>query len=430
MTILITFNENVDKVIDDTVDDIADAVNESVWKRNIALEERLGVKIELIAAVGTGEFSNMVRNSVTANSDDYDVVVGHTRFNIALAAEGILKNLSDIEYLDFTKDYWSELYISNISYKNNVYWATGDLTTNFIGYMYAMFVNAPMWTNYFGSENLYQIVKDGKWTVDKLNEYSSVAYVDLNGNSIKDDQDSYGVIMQKGHVLNGMAFSTGVQYTSRDDNGNPYVSVANEHTVNVFDALHSLFYNTDYGRMLDNSAFDGLSVTMFTSDRLLFCPNTFQFCANAKVRDMESDFYVIPLPKYDDTQKAYRVNQYDGVPIYGIPITADPSRDDAIGATLEAMCSMSSTMVIPVYYDIALKNKYSRDQGAAEMIDLVHDSVTADFGFAWGDTVGGLMNLFYDNIQSDSIANILQRQQKSWDKSMEKLLQKLDASGE
>lgn len=407
-------------------DNTGDVVNEAVWKRNQLLEERLKVKIVLVDVVGFDKFNSVFGLSVNSGADDYDVGVGHTRFNISLAAEGYLKNLNNVGHLDFAKNYWSSLYMNNISYKGIEYWSTGDLTISFIAYIYAMFVNAPMWTDYNGDTDIYDIVTAGEWTLDRLNEYSSAAYSDLNGNGKSDEGDSMGLVMQKGHVLNGMFFAAGVEYTTRDSEGAMSVTLENEHTVSVFDKLHALLYDNNYNMVLANEKFDAASTLMFVENRLLFCPQTFGFSQNASVRAMESDFYVIPLPKYDDSQANYRVNQYDGVPIYGIPVTVPEDRTPVIGASLEAMCSMSSSMVIPVYYDIALKNKYSRDERTAEMLDLIHDSVTADFSFAWGDTVGGVMNVFYDNIQKTSIASTLAQNTVKWDKQLAALLVKLE----
>ena len=104
--------------------------------------------------------------------------------------------------------------------------------------------------------------------------------------------------MQKGHVLNGMAFAANVVYTSYDENGTPYISVNNEHTIDVFNKLHSLFYSSTGARMLENGEFDGLTEVMFPARRLLFCPNQFQFAGNEKIREMEDNFYIIPMPKY------------------------------------------------------------------------------------------------------------------------------------
>ena len=402
-------------------DDESDIVNEAVWRRNLKMEERLGLKVEIAtgAKTGYGEFNSTVKNSVTAGSDDYDILVGHTRFNINLAAEGILKNLNKVNNIDLDQSYWSKSYNDNISYNDIHYWATGDLALDYIKDIYSMFVNSSMWNDHFSDVNIYDIVKEGKWTLDTLNTYATDSYVDENGNGEVDNSDSFGVIMQQGHVLNGMFFASGVEYTAYDESGKPYVVLNSEHTIDVFNKLHSLFYDTSYGRMLGNSDFDTLSVDMFTTRRLLFCPNTFVFAENEKIRNMDDDFFIIPMPKFDENQENYRSGQYDGVPIYGIIITANEANMDAFGAALEAMCSMSSTMVLPTYYDKALKNKYSRDAETAEMIDIVHDSVASDFSFAWGDTVGSIYNNFYDNIASDQIASKLKSYgQEVWKSSL------------
>ncbi len=409
-------------------DDESDIVNESVWKRNMKIEERIGTKVELVngTTTGYGEFNGVVMQSVQSGGDDYDVLVGHQRFNINLAADGVMKNLNNVEYLDFDNGAWSRDYIENLGYNGNYYWASGDISIEYMKYIYSMFVNSTLWNTHYSDVSIYDIVKDGNWTLDVLNQYANGAYIDENGDGLADDGDSYGIIMQKGHVLNGMFFAADVKYTDYDDAGKPQIVLNNEHTVDVFNKLHALFYNTTYGRMLENSAFDTLSIDMFASRRLLFCPMTFEFAENEKIRDMEDNFFIIPLPKYDEEQQNYRSTQYDGVPIYGIPITVSAEHLDGIGATLEAMCSMSSVMVIPTYYDKALKNKYSRDAETAEMIDIVHDSVTSDFSFAWGDSVGQLYSIFYDNIDGEEIASKMSSNTKLWNKSIERLLQKLD----
>ena len=98
-----------------------------------------------------------------------------------------------------------------------------------------MFVNSAMWNDHYSDTDIYSVVKEGKWTLDKLAEYAENVYVDVNGNGEVDNDDSFGVVMQKGHVLNGMAFAANVVYTSYDENGTPYISVNNEHCYGTID---------------------------------------------------------------------------------------------------------------------------------------------------------------------------------------------------
>jgi len=324
-----------------------------------------------------------------------------------------------------SQPYWSEKMVSNINYKDNLYWLAGDMTHSIIQETYAMFVNATVWNNYHAEKSVYDLVFDGKWTLDTMAQYAEGANQDNNGDGVYDKNDSYGVIMQQGHILNGIIASSDVQYTAVDSEGAYSVALNNEHTIDAFTKLHNIFTKSEYGFMMYGAEYDSEAISMFTTNRAMFVPYTFSLITYAPVREMESDFYVIPLPKYDENQKDYRVIHYDGISIYGVPTTVPMEKKEMIASTLEAMCSMTSQMVMPTYYDVVLKNKYSRDRTTADMIDLIHDSLTADFCFYWGNDLGGLMNIFYDNIMNESITSRLKASEKVWDRMMDKLVASL-----
>jgi hypothetical protein len=413
--------------IDEAENDTGDIINEAIWKRNQAIESRLNVDIILSKQAGMTELTGAVGTFVQANSDDYDVVVAHARFNIQLASSGYMKNLDNMNYLDFTKSYWSKMYMDEIAYKDIHYWSTGDITLSYIAYIYCMYVNSSLWNDLYKDKTIYDVVNAGNWTLDSLKEFSSGSYQDVNGDSVADENDIFGFAMQQGHVLNGMAFASGVDYSTRDNDGNITITVNNEHTIDVFNKLYNLFYDSGNATLIiPNDKYDNTALTMFVENRLLFFPTTIGTSENEKMRGMETDYFIIPMPKFDEAQSKYIVNQYDGVPLYGIPITAGLDHLDGISATMEAMASMSSSMVTPVYYDLALKNKYSRDEQSAAMLDLIHDSITTDFAFTWGDQVGGMYNLFYDNIKNTKFSSIIAKQEKAWNKNLTKLLDNLE----
>jgi len=412
-------------------DDTGDVVVDAYWRRNEALEKRMNVDILLANQAGMNELTKVATQFITAGSDDYDFLCGHTRFSIGIASKGYMMNLTEHgfdQYIDMSKPYWSDLYISNCNYKDYTYWLAGDMSTNFIGFIYAMYANAVKWNDYYAGESLYDIVLEGKWTLDELNNRIMGKYQDTNGNGQYDDEDFYGMLMQRGHILNAMFFGAGVNYTNADEEGNISIALNSEQTINIFTKIHETLYKGDSVHMRENADYDTPATLMFAMDQSLFYGNTLNYTQNSAIRDMESDFYVIPFPKYDDSQENYRVNQYDGVPIYGVPTTVPLDRIECLGSTLEAMCSMTSDMVIPVYYDLALKNKYSRDPQTAQMIDLIHDSITAEFAYCWGDSCGGMIDIFYQNIQNENIASAFKRSEKMWNKLLDKLTGEL--SGE
>ena len=70
-------------------DDPTEVVNDAVYNRNLIIGERLGVNIEIArgATTGYGEFNSVVTNAVAAGTEEFDVLCGHTRFNINLASQ-------------------------------------------------------------------------------------------------------------------------------------------------------------------------------------------------------------------------------------------------------------------------------------------------------------------------------------------------------
>ncbi len=411
--------------IDEDESDLGEALNEAVWKRNNLLEDRLEVSIAEPIVSDSSQMTKIIPNSVQSGSDDYDIMIGHARFNSGLVLRNSIRCLDDLQYLDLEKPYWSQGFNENVAYNGSHFWIVGDISKYYISSTYVILANSMLWNNHFEGQDLYEIVREGKWTIDKLKEFSASAYKDLNGNGIKDEEDAFGFASKAGHIYNGMFFAANVQYTSFDSEGIPHIAINNEHSLSVFEQLRDLLYNGDgVYRMND----DAINLTMFVSDRLLFKPGQFSDLEDERIRNMETNFYAIPMPKYDEVQENYRSSQHDGTSIYGVLSTVHEERLDPVSATLEAMCSMASTMVIPVYYDDILKSKYSRDPETAEMIDLIRSSLETDFGHVWSDSISStsIFLFFTDKINNDHIASYLEKSEKVWIKGLDKLIASLD----
>ena len=91
----------------------------------------------------------------------------------------------------------------------------------------------------------------------------------------------------------------------------------------------------------------------------MFIHNWLYASETSYLRDMKSDYGIIPYPKYDENQDGYYTFQHDQIGLFTIPVTS--TKKDMAGAVLEAMSSESSKTVVPSYYEVALKSKYSRD---------------------------------------------------------------------
>lgn len=140
---------------------------------------------------------------------------------------------------------------------------------------------------------------------------------------------------------------------------------------------------------------------------------------------MREDFAIIPPPKLDEAQETYLTTLHDGTTILGIPMTATAGTIEAVCATLEALAAESYKSLTPVYLDVALKNKYTRDEQSAEMIDLIRQNIVSDFGFQYTET--GFNNFFRNQTKTGAgVASTIAKNEKSWTASLEKILTALE----
>ena len=113
------------------------------------------------------------------------------------------------------------------------------------------------------------------------------------------------------------------------------------------------------------------------------------------LRNMSSDFVILPLPKYDEEQTDYKtlMNAWECA-FVGIPGNADI---DMSGFLAEALCYESYVSVRPQVYDRLLKQKLARDEQSTEMIDIIFNTLTLDFNslMNFGGTTTVLANSVY-----------------------------------
>ena len=117
---------------------------------------------------------------------------------------------------------------------------------------------------------------------------------------------------------------------------------------------------------------------MFASDKIIFMVDKLLSIESETMRNMKSDYGIIPMPKYDEAQADYYSMPYEVFHLYAIPITV-PNPDE-MSAVLEAMCAETWRKVIPTYSDLALKGKYMSDYQSRDMFDLILENMRIESG--------------------------------------------------
>ena len=191
-----------------------DVLSDAVLNRNKAVEERFDVRLNYVVDEW-GNVTTLVRNTVTAGDDEYQLADHHALASNDWVLADILVNWYDVPYVNFDKPWWSDTNQNDLTYDGVNFLAVGDYSLTTIGRTYAIYYDKVKADEY-QMPDLYALVKDGKWTIDKLSELTKDIYTDLNNNDQRDFEDFYGYSLAKASNVGAFLFSFGCKII---DNG-------------------------------------------------------------------------------------------------------------------------------------------------------------------------------------------------------------------
>ena len=367
-----------------------DIVEDAVIARNLAVEERLG--IDLIYDVRTDvEGSNIdveVSKYLLAGDSTHDLYVGHQWGLTKLLVNGGIIPVEELDYIELTQPWWWKEYMDELSLGGDThYYYVGDFFLHALRFASVAIFNKELYANYYEDANdLYQLVLDGKWTIDYMAELAKSVYVDLNNNGATDIDDQLGYVSWATYAsTDPFVYGTDIEFVKRTADGGIEFQMISDDAVTLCDKLVDFFWQP--GTFTGCTSSEEV-IAAFSSGKTLFFGSG-SFSTVEKIRDMECDFGILPCPKYDEEQTAYRTLIYDGG--YIGAVNGNSENLDLAGAVLEALNAETYRSVTPIYYETALKVKYTRDDTSAQMIDLIHDSLMTNFIYAYNyalDNIG------------------------------------------
>ena len=359
-----------------------DIVADAMYNRNLSVEERLNIKFNLIPGdANATTYCNQLKTAVLAGDDAYDLVSAYQAHSIPLILEGCMMNLYNAPYLDFDQPWWNIEYMEEILIGDDkLYFMIGDIALFMFKSMSAMFFNKNIYEdNIEDPAKLYETVEAGEWVFDDFAKMTTEIYKDANGNGTSDRGDLFGFTGHTSKTTEHFMYDAGIRASERDSDGIPKIVLNNEKTIRYFEKFYSLYFENKGAFIVSGGNDIGdIQEPMFTGNEVLFLPGWIYMAEN--FRDMEADYGIIPYPKYDENQDEYLSLVHDGTTIYCIPATC--TKLDMTAAAAEALAAEAYRTVTPAFYEVALKNKYSRDDASSRIIDIIYNAATTDFLYA------------------------------------------------
>jgi hypothetical protein len=244
--------------------------------------------------------------------------------------------------------------------------------------------------------DLYQLVRDGKWTWDAMHSIARDVTRDLDGDGVITQNDQIGLFIEYLH-LQAAVSSAGEFFTPKNDDDIPAFAPNIERIADITEKVSAFFHDQNAAIFAESitgysNQFYEFILPKFRDNQMMFLINQLLFSFD--LRGMDADFAILPFPKYDENQENYNSvvaswwGTYTVIPITNVDV-------DMTANILDAMGYFSQKHVMPAYYDRTVTSKLIRDDESAEMLDIILNNRIFDLAelYNWGDINGMLINI-------------------------------------
>ncbi|MBQ7983811.1 MAG: hypothetical protein IJ302_09575, partial [Clostridia bacterium] len=385
-------------------------LNDAIYERNIRLMEQYNFKFAEVREDGD---TAQARLAVMAGEDTYDIIQTRCVFAFNYALEGLLRPVADLPEIDLSKPYWDRELTDAMSIGNEPFFAVGAYNTSGYEYTHLLAFNKELAATLDYSD-IYQTVTDGKWTFSVMQEMMKNAVSDINGDGTMDASDRYGLLSSAKQILPCFWIAAGQDSMKMDANDYPTFSMLTDEAFqSLFVEIFDIVYDSNvwlHSTLTDNVIPE--QATMFINGQSLFIDMPVFYLET--LRAMDTDFGLVPYPKYDEAQGEY-LSRIEGCEQTCIPVT-NVARLEMTGVILEAMASDSAQNLVPAFYETLLKTKYARDNDSEAMLEIVFGNRVFD----WGDT------FWCDNLRDTEFQSMFKADDRSLASRMAKVESKLN----
>ena len=371
-----------------------DTLDDALYERNLAVEELLGINIE--PRYEGFDIFTKINNDVASGSNDYDASLVRYMEIKNMLYNGSLVDLMTIDTIDLSQFWWEQSSVENLSITNKLYMVDGYIGYGSMDDTWVMFFNKGLIENHM-LDHPYDLVKNGKWTAEKVNEYMKVIALDIDGDGSYASSaagDIMGLYTNTENFV-GLTHSFGELLITKNSSDVPTLNIGTENFNNVAEKIHT-FMQQPYVSL----GSDQKTISVFGDDKVLFMTEILKYMRD--FREMETDYGIVPLPKYDETSDTNK--SYVALSCPMLVVMNNKTGDDLrrVGTICEVLSAEGYRTMRPAYFNTSIEGKFARDPQTVDMINLIVSNRTFDIGVVL--EIGNMRNGLVNTLNSDTLA--------------------------
>ncbi len=390
-----------------------DLINTALHDRDVAVSERLNITLVYEPVEDRAEVASMVNKVVRAGDEAYHMVINALTQGIQnMIGTNALYNLTDIPHLTLDSDLWTPSLLDTMMFDDNLYFTTGPISPMRYMTPIAMAMNTRLAATY-DIGDMYEVVLDGKWTLDLLHSLTKDLANDLDNNGKMDENDFYGLAVDGtfGNVLFNSAGYNPIDASYK-------ITLDSSRSVDAIDRVSSMF--GDRSKVFNDRGGAGTSADVFRAGNALFMDYT--ILGIMSFRDLEDDFAILPTPKYDESQEDYYITNNTWLPS-GVAVPSNCSDTERTGLVMETMAAYSKQIIEPAAYEKTLQGKVARDENSSKMLDIIFQNAYFDMVTALNFAETAILVRDCALGEQDNFVSAWTKKQKAAQKELDKIME-------
>ncbi|MBE6724127.1 MAG: hypothetical protein E7576_02855 [Ruminococcaceae bacterium] len=400
-----------------------DLYTDAVYQRNSVTEDLLNIRIEpefTSAGRSYDAVSKLIEACVVSGDASVEAGYGSLAYNITSAGRGNMHNFYLIDNIDLSSPWFDQNIVKNYSlHGNKLYALTGA---------YGIYDDYSVPVIYYNKDILSrnsmddpaELVMEGKWTFDTMKAMMEVACTDLDGDGKITEEDIYGYL-DNADILPHLMEATGNLQTKIDSEGVPYVNCLTGEYIEVAETVYNTFITNP------TVYYAGSVTTLFRDGHALFA---YELLATINsLRDMETLFSLLPLPKLNEQQEKY-VNPVNSVwcTAFCVPVTITGEDLGRVGMIINVLSALSEDTVTTVLYDQILGVKLIREENTLVMLDYSINNKQycwANGYYEWNGPIASYLGSYAAKGSFD-LASTAQKFSKTIQKAIDRFLEQFE----
>ncbi len=371
-------------------EETGDIVDDAKYQRQRTVEERFNVNMKVNETGWTWQnLQTNIQNSIMASDNAFDIAMPHQiGGGFALITNHMVIDWNEVPYVDLTKPWWNQRINETLNIQDHQFYIAGHIS---LPSPFCFFFNKQFVEDY-NFEDMYTLVREGRWTIDKMLELTKTVSKDLNGDTKMEPLvDQWGCSFNFDNQTLNFMYAFDHMSVLVNEDGEPEPNTNNEQMLAIVEKVTTLIKEDNRTLFTDYNNQGELGGGSWRDGRVFLMAGG---VGNAgSYRDLELDFGVIPYPKWDEDQKGYYSHVDASNGMLCVPVYAEDL--ERTGIIIEAYAAETYKQVMPVYYDKALGDKYMRDDDSIEMMDIIYGGIVYDFGYVFDTWMGCTWTLPY-----------------------------------